>query len=187
MRKDFINAVKNKEVKSVRIMLSNELLLDPRGKTFSEMLQYAKDNLPNLFEENKPLNFEIPKDKRQWDEDFMFKMKKGLDNNFSCENLGLFEAVVMEVGKKKAEKIEKEEKYHTSQSYKESSHDQKTPKTGASKHKAPVDKKTASVITVSGAILTLIGIGIGKTLLTLAGGTIVVGGIVLLTVADKQK
>lgn len=187
MRQNFIDAVKNGEVKSVRMMLSNELLLDPRGKTFSEMLQYAKDNLPNLFEENKPLDFEIPEDKSLWDDDFMFKVKKYLNNNFSYEKLGLFEAVAMEVGKKKAQEIEKEETSRTFQPHQESSHDQKTTTTGASQRKVLVDKKTASVITVSGAILAIIGVGIGKTLLTLAGGTIVVGGIVLLTVADKQK
>lgn len=188
MRQNFIDAVKNGEVKSVRMMLSNELLLDPRGKTFSEMLQYAKDKLPNLFEENKPLDFEILEDKSQWDDDFMFKVKKDLNNNFSYEKLGLFEAVAMEVGKKKAQEIEKEETSSTTfQPHQESSHNPKTTTTGASQRKVLVDKKTASVITVSGAILAIIGVGIGKTLLTLAGGTIVVGGIVLLTVADKQK
>lgn len=187
MRQNFIDAVKNREVKSIRMMLSNELLLDPRGKTFSEMLQYAKDNIPNLFEENKPSDFEIPEDKSLWDDDFMFKVKKDLNNNFSYEKFGLFETVVMEVGKKKAQEIEKEERSRASQSHIESSHDQKTTTASASQRKVLVNKKTASIITVSGAIIAVIGIGIGKTLLTLSGGTIVVGGIVLLTVADKQK
>lgn len=187
MRQDFIDAVKNREVKSIRMMLSNELLLDPRGKTFSEMLQYAKDKLPNLFEENKPLDFEIPEDKSLWDDDFMFKVKKDLNNNFSYEKLGLFEAVAIEVGKKKAQKIEKEERSRASQPHQESSLDQKTTTNSASQRRNLVDKKTSSIITVSGAIIAVIGVGIGKTLLTLVGGTIVVGGIVLLTVTDKRK
>lgn len=187
MRQDFIDAVKNREVKSVRMMLSNELLLDPRGKTFSEMLQYAKDNLPNLFEENKPSDFEIPEDKSQWDNDFMFKVKKDLNNNFSYEKLGLFEVVAIEVGKKKAQEIEKEERSRTSQPHQKSSRSQKGTTSDTPYRRVVVGKKTASVITVSGAILAIIGVSIGKTLLTLAGGTIVVGGIVLLTVTDKQK
>lgn len=55
MKQTFIESVKNGDVEEVRLALSNELLLDPRGKTFAEMLNYAKANFSNLFEENKRL------------------------------------------------------------------------------------------------------------------------------------
>lgn len=45
----FINAVQIKNIVRVRLALSNELMLDPRGKTFKEMLQYAESNLPLLY------------------------------------------------------------------------------------------------------------------------------------------
>ena len=41
MKQDFINAVENKYLAKVRISLSIELLLDPRGNTFGEMLSFA--------------------------------------------------------------------------------------------------------------------------------------------------
>ena len=52
MKQDFVEAVDAKDLAMVRIALSNELLLDPRGATFTEMLKYAVDNIPDLFEEN---------------------------------------------------------------------------------------------------------------------------------------
>ena len=55
MKQTFIESVKSGDVEEVRLALSNELLLDPRGKTFAEMLNYAKANLSNLFEENLDL------------------------------------------------------------------------------------------------------------------------------------
>ena len=50
MEQKFIESVKRGDVKDVRLSLSNELLLDPRGKSFTEMLSYAEANLSNLFE-----------------------------------------------------------------------------------------------------------------------------------------
>lgn len=86
MEQKFIESVKKGDVKDVRLSLSNELLLDPRGKSFTEMLSYAEANLSNLFEENKEAGYDVlPKE--QWDENFMFKVKNDLDFNFSVEKL----------------------------------------------------------------------------------------------------
>ena len=41
MDSKFIDAVQSKKLVRVRLALSNELMLDPRGVTFSEMLRYA--------------------------------------------------------------------------------------------------------------------------------------------------
>ena len=62
MKQTFIESVKSGDVEEVRLALSNELLLDPRGKSFTEMLSYAEANLSNLFEENKVI-FNQRKDK----------------------------------------------------------------------------------------------------------------------------
>ena len=50
MKQKFITAVNAGDVVSVRLMLSNELMLDPRGKSFDEMLFFAEKQLPNLYE-----------------------------------------------------------------------------------------------------------------------------------------
>ena len=65
MKQRYINAVTGRNLVKVRIMLADELLLDPRGNTFKEMLAYAKQNLPNariLFVVNDELNEYLTQD-----------------------------------------------------------------------------------------------------------------------------
>ena len=106
MKTGFTEAVNSHELAKVRMMLCNELLLDPRGNTFSEMLAYAKDNLHDLFEENKESNYEIPIDKSQWDSVLLSKVKRDLNSNFSVEKLALFQEIAMWVGREKANNLE---------------------------------------------------------------------------------
>lgn len=166
MKQDFINAVAEKNLAKVRISLTNELLLDPRGVTFSEMLSYAMAQLTDLFEENKAADYSVPS-KDEWNEDFLFIVKNDLDFNFSREKLAFYEEVVKTVGRNKAENIEMEEKTHTK-------------KAGEEKDKHSINK-TYVTISAGGATLAIIGLAAGKTLLTVVGGVaLVVGGVLLL-------
>ena len=163
MKQKFIESVKSGDVRKVRLSLSNELLLDPRGKAFAEMLNYAKANLSNLFEENREARYEVlPKE--QWDEKFLFTVKSDLDSNFSVEKLAFYQAVIEIVGKDKM---------------KSNSHQPK--------EKAKRSKKTVSMsVATGGAVLTIVGLCVGKTLLTLVGGAVLIGG-VLITINDSRK
>ena len=176
MKQTFIESVKSGDVEEVRLALSNELLLDPRGKTFAEMLNYAKANFSNLFEENKEAGYEVlPKE--QWDEDFLFTVKNDLDSNFSVEKLAFYQAVIEIVGKDKMASLDEEEKNAKMQ--KSSSHQ--------SREKAKRSKKTVSMsVATGGAVLTIVGLCVGKTLLTLGGGAVLIGG-VLITINDSRK
>lgn len=172
MKKEFIDAVASGDVDNVRLALSNELLLDPRGKSFSEMLEYAKEKLPNLFEANKELDMDVP-DKDQWNEEFLFKVKNELDANFSVEKLALYQAVIEVVGKEKASKMNDDEQKHAA-----TSHQEERPNKS--------NKVVPITVTTGGAILTIVGICAGKTLLSIAGGVVLIGG-VLLTVKSLHK
>ena len=176
MKQKFIESVKSGDVRKVRLSLSNELLLDPRGKAFAEMLNYAKANLSNLFEENREARYEVlPKE--QWDENFLFTVKSDLDSNFSVEKLAFYQAVIEIVGKDKMASLDEEEKNAKMQ--KSSSHQPKG--------KAKRSKKTVSMsVATGGAVLTIVGLCVGKTLLTLAGGAVLIGG-VLITINDSRK
>lgn len=176
MKQKFIESVKSGDVEEVRLSLSNELLLDPRGKTFAQMLNYAKDNLSNLFEENKEAGYDVlPKE--QWDEDFLFTVKNDLDSNFSVEKLAFYQTVIEIVGKDKMASLNEEDKNAKMQ--KSSSHQ--------SREKAKCSKKTVSMsVATSGAVLTIAGLCVGKTLLTLLGGAVLIGG-VLITINDSRK
>ena len=174
MKQDFVTAIAEKNLAKVRISLSNELLLDPRGTTFSEMLTYAMSNLNDLFDENREADYTVPP-QSDWDEDFLFKVKNDLDSNFSREKLAFYETVVKIVGKSKAEGIEQEEKKKEEQRV---IIDQQ-------RQGHPVNK-TYATISAGGATLALIGLVAGKTLLTVVGGAVlVVGGVLLLN--DKME
>ena len=176
MKQKFIESVKSGDVRKVRLSLSNELLLDPRGKAFAEMLNYAKANLSNLFEENREARYEVlPKE--QWDEDFLFTVKNDLDSNFSVEKLAFYQAVIEIVGKDKMASLDEEDKKTKMQT---SHHHQP-------KGKAKRSKKTVSMsVATGGAVLTIVGLCVGKTLLTLVGGAVLIGG-VLITINDSRK
>lgn len=156
--------------------LSNELLLDPRGKTFTQMLNYAKDNLSNLFEENKEAGYDVlPKE--QWDEEFLFTVKNDLDSNFSVEKLAFYQAVIEIVGKDKMASLDEEEKEAKMQ----------TERVPLSKKNVKRSRKTVSMsVATGGAVLTIVGLCVGKTLLTLVGGAVFIGG-VLITINDSRK
>ena len=183
MKQDFIKSVDEKNYEKVRISLSNELLLDPRGSTFSEMLQYAVANAPDLFEENKEANYSVPP-KADWDEAFLFKVKNDLDFNFSKEKLAFYEEVVKTVGKSKAERIEEEERQEKERKNAEPKGSDKLEK---DKSRFPVNTVFIPV-SAGGAILAIIGLAAEKTLLTVVGGAVlIVGGVILLTNNLKNK
>lgn len=177
MKENFIKAVDEGKVGRVRIALANELLLDPRGKTFSEMLTYAKDRLPNLFEENKEAHYTlIPKE--QWNEDFLNKVANDLDLNFSREKLFFYQAVIEEVEKDKIEALNKRDQQKI-----EIKEEIDNIETDIKK-----DYKGIKItITAGGATLLVLGLCLGKTLFTIGGAALVVGGVSLLVNQQNKK
>lgn len=176
MKQEFKNAVVEKNLAKVRMSLTNELLLDPRGNSFSEMLSYAMESLPELFEDNKEADYTVPP-QEEWNKEFMFQVKNDLDSNFSKEKLAFYEAVVKYVGRNKVIDINKEEQKQRFQKSQE--HAQKTPSQRSY-------NKTYATVSAGGATLAIIGLVAGKTLLTVVGGVaLVVGGVLLLN--DKNK
>lgn len=210
MKQRYIDAVTGRNLVKVRIMLADELLLDPRGNTFKEMLAYAKQNLPNLFEDNKEANFVISPDRSTWDIDLVSEIKQDLISNFSVEKLALFQEVAMEIGKDKAKALTEEENRERYRSD-DTSNNRRTSNAGGSSsdrnrdslrrddssnanrngRRQTTDKRTMGTISLcGGAALTVVGVcveGVAQTLLCLVGGAaVVVGGIVLLSESKKK-
>ena len=109
MDKTFIQAVKNNNLLRVRLLLINELLLDPRGESFDEMLLFAKINIPDLFEVNTEADYSIPP-KESWDMNFLSIVKNDLENNFSEKKIAFYKTVVKNVCKEKVERLTQEDK-----------------------------------------------------------------------------
>lgn len=176
MESEYKEAVDSGNVIRARIMLTNELLFDPRGVSFNKMLKYAIEHLPNLFEENKDASYTVPP-KDQWNEDFMYEVKNDLDLNFSKEKLAFYEAVVKIVGKDKAIEVEEEEARPVSDN-----------NNSRKEHPTRTIKitKVSGGVTAGGAIVATVGLCTGMTALSIIGGAIFVGG-VLLIVNDNKR
>ena len=210
MKQRYIDAVTGRNLVKVRIMLADELLLDPRGETFKEMLEYAKNNLSDLFEPNKVSNYEIPLDENSWDIELASTIKQDLISNFSIEKLALFEKVARKIGEGKAKTLNEEERRERYRSD-DTSNTRRTSNTSGSSsdrnrdrtrrddlsnvnrngRRQTTDKRTMGTISLcGGAALTIVGVcveGVAQTLLCLVGGAaVVVGGIVLLS-ENKKK
>ena len=50
MKAKFIKAVEGGDLVSVRLFIANELMLDPRGESFSEMKIFAEAKFSNLYD-----------------------------------------------------------------------------------------------------------------------------------------
>lgn len=212
MEQDYINAVTDGNIIKVRIMLADELFMDPRATTFSEMLKYAMNNLPDLFEPDKAANYEFSTDKSTWNIGLASEIKQNLILNFSKEKLALFQDVVMEIGKDKAKTLTEQENRVGSSSENKSvsgrtSYDEgMTSENGDNSRKgsnrttyknnkeSTTSRRTLGTISLcGGAVLTVVVVcvqGVTQTLLCFAGGAaaaaVIVGGIVLLS-QDKKE
>ena len=107
MKAKFIKAVEGGDLVSVRLFIANELMLDPRGKSFSEMKNYAETKFTNLYDIDDAKSYSSVR--TEWNEDLLFTIKNDLDSNFSKEKLAIYENVAKYVLKDKAEQLNKEE------------------------------------------------------------------------------
>ena len=179
MKDKFIKAVTEGDLVDVRLFLSNQLMLDPRGDSFHEMLSFAESKLNNLFEPDDGRGSK--KDCSAWGKDFLFMLKNELDDNFSREKLNYYEQVAKEVLKDKARQLDEEERKHNA---------------GPSgTHQQPNgswyenNKKEILVgATAGSAVLTAVGLWTSKALLTSLGVVgLVAGGCLLYKEYNKKN
>lgn len=92
MTSSFTNAVNQHDIITVRLSLSDELMLNPHGEEFDIMLQKAEENLSDLYQIDNGKSYQL--DKSLWDKKFLYNLKNDLDTNFSKEKLCLYKKVV---------------------------------------------------------------------------------------------
>ena len=105
MEQMFVDQVEKNDLTNVRLSLSNELMMHPNGESFSEMLSFARDKLPNLFEEHDGKSYS--KNEEDWNQDLFFSVRNDLDRNFSKERLELYIKMSRIVRKEKIERLKK--------------------------------------------------------------------------------
>lgn len=89
--KAFIEAVNNREIRSIRIMMKNSLLVDPTFKEFNEM-NAAISNVPDVYVPHNGKEFIL--DKSQWDEQYISRIMAQVIGNFSHERVDHLKDVV---------------------------------------------------------------------------------------------
>ena len=172
MKDKFKKTVESGDIIDVRLFLSNELMLDPRGASFHEMLSYAESQLDGLFVPDNGHRSE--KEAALWDKEFLYQIKNELDDNFSREKLNYYEQVAKQVLKEKAEQLDAEETRRGHQSDNQGSEQQAD--NWFKGHK----KEVYTGVTVGGAVLTTIGLCVSKVALTTLGVVgLAVGGYML--------
>lgn len=172
MKAKFIKAVEGGDLVSVRLFIANELMLDPRGKSFSEMKNFAETKFSNLYDIDDAKSYSSVK--TEWNEDLLFTIKNDLDSNFSKEKLAIYEDVAKFVLKDKAEQLNKEEASRSS-SVNAAGRVQKNNK-----------KKLYIGITVGGAAVAVTGLCLSRIALASFGfAGVVIGSILLYNDAKK--
>ncbi len=178
MKAKFIRAVENNDISMVRAFISNEMLLDPRGKSFDEMLSFAESKFSNLYEIDNAVKF--TSNQSQWNEDILFKIKNELDINFSRERILIYKLVAKTVLKEKATQMDREENATKIKEESISDH------SSYSEVKHTHNKKLYKQITAGGVLLTLAGTIVQKGILTTLGiAGIVVGGVLIYKSSKK--
>ena len=174
MKKDFILAVNEHNLPKVRIALVNSLNSNPTGVEFKEMLTFAQAHLDDLFEDNREAYYDVPP-KEKWDNAFMDKVADDLEMNFSVEKLAFYQAVIEEVRKVDIETI------LTGQQNKALRSD------SCSNIATANYKKAGIAVSTGGAVLTIVGICKGITLLTIIGGAVLIGGVLICLKSSNRK
>lgn len=89
---EFKNAVDSNNIGLVRIMLKDSLMIDPTGKFFDELFNYAQDRLGNeLLEKYDGEN--LIYDKNLWNKKFFNQEMIKLIDNFSIERINFLKEI----------------------------------------------------------------------------------------------
>lgn len=87
----FIKAVNNKNIRSIRIMMKNSLLVDLTYKEFDAMDKMAS-SIPGLYDKHD--GKELIEDKSKWDEHYVSRLMTQVISNFSHERVDHLKDVV---------------------------------------------------------------------------------------------
>ena len=157
MRPKFIKSVDEADVVGVRIFLANELMLDPRGKSFKEMLSYAESKLGDLYEGHDGIFYSENSD--EWNEELLYRVKNDLDYNFSRERVLFYEKIAKYVLQEKAKQLDSEEQEELRKKNNEEIYTQtQINETNSSEDK----RKIYTGIAIGGAVVATVGLFTSK-------------------------
>ena len=161
---EFMETVDMGKTLRTKIMLKDSMLVDPTLITFEEMISYAEDKMPDLYDEHdeEVLKYSVG----DWTESYLNAQMVAVVGNFSRERIELLKNVVRYLYKDKANIIKeervKENFVHISR------------------------KQIGAGIAVAGAAVTVAGICASEGLI-IAGGVVLAAAGVALIISDKEN
>lgn len=89
--KKFRDAVSNNDIRLVRIMIKNDMIVDPSMDELNQMISIAEPKLTTLYDDHngEVLDYE----KSNWTKDYMDQQMVEVVNNFSKERLELLQNI----------------------------------------------------------------------------------------------
>ena len=161
MKPAFKRTVDSGNLDGARTSLANEMMLDPRGHTFKEMLAYAEAAFPNLYEKHNGAT--LDRNQANWNESMLFATRNALDDNFSKERLSYYYDMAKVVLKDKAATLEREGR--STASRETSAHN-----TIQNEHQSNNKINPLHLgITTGGLVVGGIGLLVGKAAITIIG------------------
>lgn len=157
MDKKFKEAVDNKDLTGIRIKLLNAVMSNTDDCLLNEMINYAENNIPNLYDEHDGETFDEDIDTAT--EDIIANISNKLNYNFSKERLSFF----VKVNKKYAPVVISPE-----------------PEISKQKRVTTGDYVVSSCMIIGGGIIIADGILLGRVLPVVAGSFIAAAGVVKL-------
>ena len=164
LTKSFYEAVETGNVRRIRIMMKDSLLVDPTFKELNEM-ESAAAGVSGLYDEHDGESFVL--DKAEWNDDYMNKQKVQLIYNFSHERLNHLKDVV---------RVLRPVKYTA----KEDSNTTGTHTSGASRSYEEQKRFDQQSGTYKGAVIAggaVAGAVVGGVIVAAAGGAVAVGAV----------
>lgn len=174
MRPKFIKSVDESDVVSVRISLTNELMLDPRGESFKVMLSYAESKLDDLYDVHDGVVYSENSD--DWNEELLYRVKNDLDYNFSRERILFYEKIAKYVLQEKAKQLDSEEQ----EELRKKNNEKKYTHTQINETNNSKDKREIYTgIAIGGAVVATIGLFTYKIITLFGVAGVAVGSYLL--------
>ncbi len=167
LTKAFTDAVLSGDKLGTKIMIKDILIIDPSLKDYNEMIQFAEENMPGLYDSH---DGEVLKNNpAEWTEDYLDEQMVILIGNFSKERLELLKKMVQKLYYKPEEKVVTGRQHHQ----------EATPEWSSK-------KKVGAALAVVGGVTAVAGIVTTNALVIGGGlGAAAVGAVLIVT--DKEQ
>lgn len=151
---DFKNAVDSKNVRLTRIMLKDSMVIDPTFREFDELLRYAENVLPDLYDEHDGEHF--TNDISLWTKDLLNDQMVNVVYNFSKDRISFLKKLCRYIYTDRVETKERE--------------------VFVNEHKPLSKKQVGTGMVAGGAVVAIVGAVTSYSVVAVTGVTIAIAG-----------